>query len=199
MSGPPEVRGRTGSTDDGSTGDGTSAGGRGPSRRQVIAAGSCGLLPAFAGCLDFVPWTGSAGPTPTDGTPDMAPGTATVTPGSETHVVGLQYKSPESSGGYEFFVGLQAPEADGLGATWWQVETLDREKIARKTFQKPRGGRFTTVKTIEIPEDVTAVVVRGRGRRSKYGGRVMLADLNAGLIKIENQGEEPKSFEGYSF
>lgn len=198
MSDPPAVRDGTDSTDDGTTASGTTANGRSPCRRQVIAAGSCGLLSVFAGCLDSVPWIGSAGPTPTD-TPGMAPGTATVRPVSEIHVVGLQYKSPDSSSGYEFFVGLQAPEANGLGATWWQVETLGREKIARKTFPDPRGGRFTTVMTVEIPENVTAVVVRGHGRKSKYGGRVMLADLNAGRITIEKQGPSPKSFEGYSF
>lgn len=170
------------------------------SRRQVLAAGTCSALSVLAGCSGVLPWTGSTG-TPGGDTPTgtQSP-TREPTPTAETDVVGLSYHAADGSRNkLEFFVTLLAPEGEGVGATWWQVERLGREKIARKSFATPRGGRFQTSKIVEIPDDVGAVVVRGHGRRHGYGGRVMLADLDAGLIRIERQGTEPKSFEGYTF
>lgn len=199
-----ELIGRTGRTaDEGDTGHADTGhadtGDRSsPSRRQIIAAGGCVGLAGVAGCLDFLPGGGGE-PSPTDTPVETPSATVSGTPVPETDVVGLRYNPPDSSTGYEFFVELRAPEGRGMGATWWQVETLDREKITRKSFPEPRQGLFKTSKTVDVPDDVSAVVVRGHGRWTGYGGLVMLADVEAGTITTEKQGREPRSFEGYTF
>lgn len=167
------------------------------SRRRVLAAGSAVGLSAWAGCLDFLPWGGSGGTAATETSPAVAPRPHGTT-GPEADVVGLVRSKTEPSS-YEFFVTLSAPAGRGLGATWWQVETLSGEKIDRLAFAEPRGSRFTTSKVVELPDDVTAVVVRGHGRESGYGGLAMLAHLETDVIRVEDQGAEPWSFEGYTF
>lgn len=169
-------------------------------RRQTLAAGSCVAVSLFTGCVGFIPWEGATG-SDGNGGPSPTP-SAEPTPGmsaAETHVVGLHYTSGESASAYDFNVTVDAPEGDDVGADWWQVETLAGNRITRKTFSRPRGSRVPASKTIEVPDDVNAVVVRGHGREAGYGGQVMLADLEADRITLERQGPEPKSFEGYTF
>lgn len=171
-------------------------------RRQALAAGSCVAVSLFTGCAGFIPGDGATG-SDGNGGPSPSPSqSAEPTPGNsaaETHVVGLHYTSGESASSYDFNVTVEAPEGDDVGADWWQVETLAGDRITRKTFSRPRGSRVPASKTIEVPDDVNAVVIRGHGREAGYGGQVMLADLEADEITLERQGPEPKSFEGYSF
>lgn len=114
----------------------------------------------------------------------------------DTDVVGLQYRRDGST--YEFIVGLEPPDGSG-GANWWQVETLDGERLVRKEFDDPRTDRVTTSKEVEI-DDPSGVVVRGHDVDAGYGGQVMLADLAAGEPPVvERQETEPESFADYAF
>lgn len=167
---------------------------RATSRRRLLAAGGAVAAAAIAGCSDYLP-DGMAsfdGPGAAD-TPTASPDPTAP----DTDVVSLQYRRDGST--YEFIVGLEPPEGTG-GADWWQVETLDGERLARKAFDEPRtDGRVTTSSTVEI-DDPGGVVVRGHDVDAGYGGQVMLADLASGEPPVvEEQGREPTSFADYSF
>lgn len=179
-----------------------------PSRRRALATGGSAALAVLAGCVDFAPWTtgsgasgsgnGTSEPSPAGGTSPDGP---TPTPDSseaETHVAGVHFKTTDSDATYRVFVAVSAPEGSGVGGTWWQIERLSGERIARRTFAQPKSGRFKTEKTVDFG-GASTVVVRGHGRRAEYGGRAMIADLESGRIAIERQGPEKRSFEGYRF
>lgn len=165
------------------------------SRRRLLATGGAVAAATIAGCSDYLPDgmasfddLGGAADTPTTSPDPTAP---------DTDVVSLQYRRDGST--YEFVVGLEPPTGTG-GANWWQVETLDGERLVRKAFDEPRtDGRVTTSTTVEI-DDPGGVVVRGHDVDAGYGGQVMLADLASGEPPVvEEQGREPTSFADYSF
>lgn len=54
---------------------------------------------------------------------------------------------------------------------------------------------FTRSDTIEIPADVTCVVVRGHDQTHGYGGLAMLADLDTGATRTIDQGSDRRTFE----
>lgn len=117
---------------------------------------------------------------------------------AETHVAGLHFKTTDSKAAYQVFVTVSAPEGRGVGGTWWQIERLTGERIARRTFAEPKSGRIQTDKPVDVGGTPT-LVVRGHGRRAGYGGTAMIADLASGRIAIERQGPNKRSFEGYRF
>lgn len=162
------------------------------SRRRLLAGVGASGAALLAGCSDMLPGDDSIQVTASDGGDRE---TASPTPPGEANVVGLGYGSDGSS--YEFHVTLHAP--GGGGADWWQVETLGGDRLARHAFDEPVAGRkFTTSLTVTI-EAADAVVVRGHGVGSGYGGQVMLADLTEGFITLETQGDDPESFADYTF
>jgi len=186
---------------------------RSATRRRLLTASGGVAATLLAGCSGLVPEQvkslggsefgdgssggsggsgGSEGGTGEEATPS---GTATRTPTPETDVVGLSLD--ETGGGYELSVTL-SPPADAGGADWWQLETLDGERIVRESFDEPRTtDRFMTARTVD--PDSSKVVVRGHDTEFGYGGQVILADLEDGNLTTEDQGEEPTQFENYEF
>ncbi|MFC6732892.1 MULTISPECIES: hypothetical protein [unclassified Haladaptatus] len=80
-------------------------------------------------------------------------------------------------------------------ANWWQVETLSGEQLGRRELLHAHGTQeFTRAASVEIPADVTRVVVRGHDQTHGYGGQAMVVDLDTGEIESIDQGSEPRDF-----
>ena len=124
---------------------------------------------------------------PTD---DTAP---TTTPDAldlrEANVVGVEW-SGDPGGDVRFSVTLYHDDdgEDGY-ANWWQVETLDGDRLGRRELLHAHGTtEFTRSETIDVPDDVTCVVVRGHDQTHGYGGRAVLANLDSGGTVPVSQG-----------
>jgi hypothetical protein len=98
--------------------------------------------------------------------------------------------------GYRFDVTLYHDDdgEDGY-ANWWQVESLDGERLGRRDLLHAHGTReFTRSATVAVPEGTTCVVVRGHDETHGYGGRAVLVALETGATRAVRQGPEPSSF-----
>jgi hypothetical protein len=172
-------------------------------RRRLLAVGGGVLGVTVAGCTD--------GDSPDSGEPD-ADGTATETPthsaesstptddGSaeldlrEANVVGVE--AERTDGGVRFSVTLIHDDdgEDGY-ANWWQVETLDGERVGRRDLAHAHGTQeFTRSDTFGVPDDLACVVVRGHDQTHGYGGQAVLFDLDSGATRKVRQGSEPAEF-----
>jgi len=137
---------------------------------------------------------------PTPGTPD----TATATDGGtddggldrrEANVVGVAVEG--GNGTYTVDVALHHDDdgEDGY-ANWWQVERLDGTQLGRRELLHPHSQQpFTRSETIEIPDGVGCVVVRGHDQTHGYGGVAVLLDIASGATRSVDQGPEPQSFD----
>jgi hypothetical protein len=83
-------------------------------------------------------------------------------------------------------------------ANWWQVETLDGERLGRRELLHAHGTRpFTRSASIAVPDGTAYVVVRGHDQTHGYGGQAMVVDLDTGATEAVRQGPEPRDFSGY--
>ena len=92
--------------------------------------------------------------------------------------------------GYAFDVTLHHDDdgEDGY-ANWWQVETLDGTQLGRRELTHPHDEQpFERSKTIEIPDNVTCIVVRGHDQTHDYGGRAVVVNLDSGEQNTIRQG-----------
>ena len=184
-------------------------------RRRALAALATLPLAPLAGCTDGGTGDGADDPdgsgaydttttddeTPTDSTTDGASSDDTTTTAAgnldlrEANVTGV---TVESTGGRSFRFDvtlLHDDEGEDGYANWWQVERLDGTQLGRRELLHPHGTQeFTRSETVEIPEGVDCVVVRGHDQTHGYGGRAMLVDLQAGTDTAVDQGSEPQSF-----
>jgi len=97
---------------------------------------------------------------------------------------------------YSFDVELYHDDdgEDGY-ANWWQVETLDGEQLGRRELLHAHGTRrFTRSETIDVPNDVAEVVVRGHDQTHGYGGRAAIVGMGSGDVEFVDQGPEPRDF-----
>jgi hypothetical protein len=103
---------------------------------------------------------------------------------------------PDGDGAHAFDVTLLHDDEGEEGyANWWQVETLDGDRLGRRDLLHAHGNEpFTRSETISIPEDVECVVVRGHDRTHGYGGQVILVTLSGGATSVRRQGSEPSDF-----
>jgi len=138
------------------------------------------------------------GQTPTDG---VSTATGGATPADldlrEANVVSVEY---EATGGddYRFDVTLYHDDdgEDGY-ADWWQVETLDGERLGRRELLHAHStAPFTRSATITVPESADCVVVRGHDQTHGYGGQIRMVTLATGRLRTVQQGSEPRSFDG---
>jgi hypothetical protein len=53
----------------------------------------------------------------------------------------------------------------------------------------------TRSETVDVPDDVDCVVVRGHDQTHGYGGQAMLVTLDSGDTRRHQQGSEPDQFE----
>jgi hypothetical protein len=101
-----------------------------------------------------------------------------------------------SGGSYRFDVTLYHDDdgEDGY-ADWWQVETLDGERLGRRTLLHAHStAPFTRSETISIPDGTTHVVVRGHDQTHGYGGQAMVVNVDTGETETVRQGPEPRDF-----
>jgi hypothetical protein len=81
-------------------------------------------------------------------------------------------------------------------ANWWQVETLDGERLGRRELLHAHStAPFTRSETIEIPGGTSCVVVRGHDQIHEYGGQAALVNLESGKTAFVQQGSEKRSFD----
>jgi hypothetical protein len=155
------------------------------SRRRALQLAGLVAAGTLAGCGDG----------------ETATATATGTPGTdeldlrEANVVGVEFEA--GNGSYDFDVTLHHDDDGEEGyANWWQVERLDGTRLGRRDLAHPHSRQpFTRSTTVDVPGDVTCVVVRGHDGTHGYGGRVVLANLETGETRGVMQGAEPGSFD----
>jgi hypothetical protein len=192
-------------------------------RRRVVKTSPLALVAGMAGCLDS--GDGDTGPedesessggqstpdedgeetlteevTPTDEDDEETPtDDASTDPDvldlREANVVGIEID--DSDGQHSFSVTLHHDDDGEEGyANWWQVEQLDGTQLGRRDLTHPHSNQpFTRSASIEIPEEVTCVVVRGHDQTHEYGGVAMLVDIESGATRAVDQGSEPQTFE----
>ena len=93
----------------------------------------------------------------------------------------------------DFIVELRHDDAGEDGyADWWQVETLDGTQLGRRDLLHAHENEqpFERSETIEVPDDVTCVVVRGHDQTHGYGGRAVVVNLDSGGQNAILQGSE---------
>ena len=99
----------------------------------------------------------------------------------------------DSDGASTFTVGLHHDDAGEDGyADWWQVETLDGTQLGRRDLLHAHENNqpFERSESIEIPDDVTCVVVRGHDQTHGYGGQAVIVNLDSGGQNAIRQGSE---------
>lgn len=180
---------------------------RSATRRRLLAASGGAAATLLAGCSRYLPGDGGesavkganygdggANGTDPTGTPtERSSTTASPTPTPETNVTGILLKEAEK--GQKFSVTVRPPESSTTD--WWQLETLDGERLYRETFPEPRAGAVTTAETLDL--DATKLVIRGHDTEYGYGGQVILVDLDGRHFEAVLQGNEPREFSEFSF
>jgi hypothetical protein len=192
-----------------------------PTRRALLLAGG-GLAAVLAGCLggddgggdattgaERTPAAGATddtgtrtatteGPAATVGTPADAGAASATAAGTgldlrEANVTGVAVESV-GDGVYEFAVTLHHDDDGEAGyANWWQVETLDGDRLGRRELLHAHGTRaFTRSATVSVP-DGGCVVVRGHDETHGYGGRATTVNVGTGATRAVEQGSERRS------
>ena len=133
---------------------------------------------------------------PTDAPTDPPTDTGTATADldlTEANVVGVTVEQRDD--GVRFDVALHHDDdgEDGY-ANWWQVETRDGERLGRRELLHPHSTQpFTRSTTVQVPDGVDCVVVRGHDETHGYGGQAMLVTPATGATRSVRQGAEPQS------
>lgn len=111
------------------------------------------------------------------------------------NVVNVSFE--EQNGTYTFDVTLHHDDDGEEGyANWWQIERLDGTRLGRRELLHAHSQQpFTRSETIEIPEDVTCVVVRGHDQTHEYGGQAIVVNLDSRETRLRDQGSERQSFD----
>ncbi|WP_135362956.1 hypothetical protein [Halosimplex halophilum] len=172
----------------------------GPRRtRRAVLRLSALAAAGVAGCATFEP--GSETATPGSATEAATDSTGpTGTPELDLREANVTAVAVESAGDgiYRFSVTLYHDDdgEDGY-ADWWQVETLDGERLGRRELFHPHStAPFTRSETVEIPAGSTCVAVRGHDRTHGYGGQAMLVTVGSGATRAVDQGSEKASLAG---
>lgn len=113
----------------------------------------------------------------------------------EANVVNVTFDTTD--GIYDFHVSLHHDDDGEAGyANWWQVERLDGTNLGRRELTHAHSAQpFTRNETIEVPDDVDCVVVRGHDQTHGWGGRAMVVDVNSGATRSVDQGSEKQAFD----
>ena len=170
-----------------------------PSRRRLVtvAAGvGVGLLAGCAGSNGEGPESGTDPPTDPGPTGTDTTVSATDAPDldlREANVVGVAVERDGDA--YDFAVTLHHDDDGEEGyANWWQVEDLDGERLGRRDLLHAHSDQpFTRSTTVEVPDGVTCVVVRGHDRTHGYGGRLAVVDPDSGASAPVDQGSDRQS------
>ncbi|RDI72906.1 hypothetical protein [Halopelagius longus] len=133
----------------------------------------------------------------TDGT-----ATATETPEGldlrEANVTAVDWRV--MNGVHRFDVTLYHDDDGEEGyADWWQIETTDGTVLVRRDLLHSHGTReFTRSESVDLPDDVTCVVVRGHDQTHGFGGQAMVVNLETGETTPVRQGSnlDPDAADG---
>jgi hypothetical protein len=115
----------------------------------------------------------------------------------EANVVNVTVeRSEDGPRTFDFSVTLYHDDDGEPGyANWWQVETLNGTELGRRDLLHAHSTRpFTRSERIEVPENVSLVVVRGHDQTHGYGGQAMVVDLRTGATEAVRQGPERREF-----
>jgi hypothetical protein len=169
-------------------------------RRQLVAL-AMAVGAGLAGC------TSPAEPSADDADGDATSATGTETTAEtrtvadeldlrEANVVAVEFE--RRSDGHRFDVTLIHDDEGEEGyANWWQVETLDGDRLGRRELAHPHGTReFTRSATVAVPDGTTCVVVRGHDETHGYGGQAMLVSVETGATTAVRQGSDRVSMAG---
>ena len=162
-------------------------------RRDVLTAGgSLALTATLAGCFTVEQ---NESESRSDGTESAAGGDeATSADGDgsdaeldlrEANVVSVNVD--DSDGATEFIVELHHDDAGEAGyADWWQVEQLDGTQLGRRDLRHAHENEqpFERRETIDIPDGVNCVVVRGHDQTHGYGGQLIVVNLQSGSQNV---------------
>ena len=173
-------------------------------RRRLLSVAAATVAGGLAGCTDD---PGSGEGTPADSGTDAAAsatdggtddGTVTDAEGDldlrEANVTGIELEARDG-GAYRFAVTLIHDDdgEDGY-ANWWQVETLDGDRLGRRDLAHAHGTRaFTRSETVDVPEPADCIVGRAHDRTHGYGGQAALVDLESGVTRLVRQGPDAGS------
>ncbi|MGM0590301.1 MAG: hypothetical protein ACQETI_01510 [Halobacteriota archaeon] len=154
---------------------------------------------------DGEPTTGESTPGEDDGVETDGEQTGAPTDGGETtddeldlreaNVVDVAFEA-QDDGEYRFDVTLHHDDdgEDGY-ANWWQVETLDGERLGRRELLHAHSAQpFTRLETISVPTDTHCVVVRGHDQTHEYGGQAVVVNFETGATTPVRQGPDPRGF-----
>jgi len=152
-----------------------------PTRRTLLGS-AAGTLLSLAGCSSF---TGDQ------------PGDGTATAALDLREANVTDVAVESGGDYRFDVTLYHDDSGEDGyANWWQVESLDGDRLGRRDLLHAHGTEpFTRSATVSVSDGVDCVVVRGHDRTHGYGGQAMAVALSGGETNAVEQGSERQSFD----
>jgi hypothetical protein len=171
-------------------------------RHRTFLAASVAVT-TLAGCLgDDGPETNPTGsgetPTETGGEPTTTTSDGTGTNSLDLREANVTGVGIERGDGRTFDVSVTLyhdDDGEEEYANWWQVETLDGERLGRRDLTHPHGTReFTRSAGVGIPEGVSCVVVRGHDETHAYGGQAMLVGVDSGETKTMRQGSDPVGF-----
>jgi hypothetical protein len=173
--------------------------------RRAVLAGGGALLTALAGCVG-----GGDGADGTDeeddedgrdGTDGNGESDGDDTSGEDNESGDLDLREANvtavsvSASGEEYRVSttlIHDDDGESGYADWWQVETLDGDRLGRRALAHPHGTReFTRSTTVAI--DVDRVVVRGHDQTHGYGGQAALVSVPGGEVELVRQGSESES------
>lgn len=119
--------------------------------------------------------------------------TATATPEPEldlreANVVAVEWRV--MNGVHRFDVTLYHDDDGEEGrADWWQIETPDGTVLGRRELLHSHGTReFTRSLSLDLPDGVTCVVVRGHDQTHGFGGQAMVVNLRTEETTSVRQG-----------
>ena len=180
-------------------------------RRRYLEALSTLSVVGIAGCAGDVPEseggstaesdverTSNAGPTDSTSTDKAGTITTDDLDLREANVVGVEVEPVDGS--YRFSVTLYHDDdgEDGY-ADWWQVETVQGDVLGRRELLHAHGTTpFTRSETIDVPDGIDCVVVRGHDQTHGYGGQAVLVNVETGATRAVRQGADRRQVDpGY--
>jgi len=156
-----------------------------PTRRALLGSGAV-LLSSLAGCANA-----------RTGDRTEADGPVTDTANLDLREANVTTVRVENRGGgdYRFDVTLYHDDGGEDGyANWWQVETLDGERLGRRDLLHAHGtAPFTRSEVVTVPDGVDCVVVRGHDQSHGYGGQAMAVALGDGATEPLQQGPDRRA------
>ena len=186
------------------------------SRRRLLSRWGVITLAALAGCADNgqesrpretdqdttdAATTGTRDTSDTSTSDDVATDSTSDNTGTddfdlrEANVVDVSFEEQNETCTFDVTLHHDDDGEEGY-ANWWQVERLDGTRLGRRELLHAHSQQlFTRSETIDIPDGVTCVVVRGHDQTHEYGGLAIVVNLDSKETLLRDQGSERQSFD----